>query len=168
MGGVIAFNMHTMGWKIRLSISIGSPLHGARLITQIEEYIKKYLGNTALYYISKIIKTQGHIELQNREVLNIKQCEPPHKYKTISLGWFNTTFDGCVYKDEAIINDQHNLHLGYADHRTIFLNPRLWYHVYSIINTELKTDFDPRDWYQLYNMILDNNTDLLLKIITGL
>ena len=137
MGGVIGFNMHIMGWKICLAISIGSPLHGARLITQVENRIKNNLWESVSKYITKIIKTQGHIQLQNKSIFNKRQCEPPHKYKTISLGWFNYDFDGCVYKDEAIIDDKHNLHLKWSDHRTIFLNPRLWYHVHDIIDKEL-------------------------------
>ena len=137
MGGVIAFNMHTMGWKICLTISIASPLHGARLITQVENSIKNNLCESVSEYITKKIKGQGHIDLQNKSTFNKKQLEPPHKYKTISLGWFNSEFDGCVYKDEAVIEEEQNLHLAWADHRTIFLNPRLWYHVHNIIDTEI-------------------------------
>ena len=136
MGGVIAFNMHTMGWKICLAISIASPLHGARLITQVENGIRNNLGYSISEYITKKIKRQGHIELQNKSIFNKTQVPPPHKYKTISLGWFNSEFDGCVYKDETIIDEKHNLHLAWADHRTIFINPRLWYHVHNIINNE--------------------------------
>jgi esterase/lipase len=132
MGGVIALNMHTMGWNIILSISIGSPLHGARLITQIENYIKNNLYETFSKYIIRMIKKQGHTELQNKKIQN----PPPHKYKTISLGWFNYEFDGCVYKDEAVIDEKHNLHLPWADHRTIFINPRLWFHVHNIIDKQ--------------------------------
>lgn len=130
MGGVIAFNLHTRGWDLKLSLSIGSPLHGARLITQVEERLKENLPENIFDYLHKSIKCQGHIALQNKSI----QEEPPHDYRTISLGWFNYDFDGCVYKDEAIINPDKNLHLAWADHRTVFLNPRLWYHVKKILN----------------------------------
>lgn len=135
MGGVIGFNMHTAHtkWNIRLSISIGSPLHGARLITQIETALKDNLHEHQFDYLRQYIKGQGHIELQNKD----QQIEPPHNYKTISLGWFEFPFDGCVYKDEAILDPKHNLHLNWADHRTIFFNPRLWYHVHNMIHEEL-------------------------------
>ena len=53
MGGVITFNMHTLGWKIRLSVSIGSPLNGARLITQIENCIKDNVWESVFEYITK-------------------------------------------------------------------------------------------------------------------
>ncbi len=174
MGGVIAFNLHTKGWNIKRSISIGSPLHGARLITQVEgglkdgiqktydktgnmyNYLKDMLhypgysdgvitqidnkvrelqeligdSDDAYNYLQRKIKCPGHIALQNKE----RQEEPPHDYKTISMSWVGfKDFDGCVYKDEAVINPEKNLHLDWADHRTIFLNPKLWIHVRNII-----------------------------------
>ena len=135
IGGVIGFNMHTKGWKVKLVISIGSPLNGARLISQIENLVESNLWEFLSRFIKKNIKSQGHIELQKKN----SQEPPPHSYKTISLGWFNTSFDGFVYKDEAIINEKHNLHLNWADHRTVFLNPRLWYHVHNIIYKSNKT-----------------------------
>ena len=130
MGGVIAFNMHTKGWNIKLTLSIGSPLHGAKLIDQIECKLKDNLPGIVFEFLHNKIKCPGHIALQNKE----KQDEPPHEYRTISLGWFGYECDGCVYKDEAIINPEKNLHLAWADHRTIFLNPRLWYHVHNLIS----------------------------------
>ena len=133
MGGVIAFNMHSAGWKIRLSISIGSPLHGARLITQIEDSLRGNLREQDFSYLLQKIKGLGHIELQKKK----RQLQPPHRYKTITMGWFNSNFDGCVYKDEAIIDPIHNAHLSWSDHRTIFINPRLWYVVHNIIHKEL-------------------------------
>lgn len=129
MGGVIAFNLHTKGWNIKLSLSIGSPLHGAKLITQVEDKLKELLSDDIFNYIHSKIKCPGHIALQNKG----RQEEPPHDYRTISLGWCGYEFDGCVYKDEAIIDPEKNLHLAWADHRIIFLNPRLWYHVHNLI-----------------------------------
>lgn len=129
MGGVIAFNLHNLGWKIKMAISVGSPLNGARLITQIENVIKKNTPKSIYDLTVWLLKTQGHIELQKE----MKQKTPPHKYKTISLGWCNSNFDGCVYKDEAIISEENNIHLCWADHRTIFLNPRLWFQIHDLI-----------------------------------
>lgn len=129
MGGVIGFNMHTKGWKVKLVISIGSPLNGARLISQIENLVENNLFEFLSRFIKKNIKSKGHSELQKKS----RQEVPPHKYKTISLGWFNTNFDGCVYKDEAIIDKKNNLHLSWSDHRMVFYDPRLWYNVKNII-----------------------------------
>lgn len=129
MGGVIAFNLHTRGWNIKLSLSIASPLHGARLITQVEDKLREKLDEDWFSYLQEKLKCPGHIALQNKE----RQEEPPHDYKTISLGWFGTEFDGCVYKDETFIDPEKHLHLPWADHRTVFLNPRLWYHIHNLI-----------------------------------
>ena len=41
------------------------------------------------------------------------------------MGWFYTGFDGCVYIDEAYFSEKHHTYLPFADHRTIFANPRL-------------------------------------------
>jgi hypothetical protein len=33
----------------------------------------------------------------------------------------NTNFDGCLYKDETILNENNNVHLENSNHRFIFL-----------------------------------------------
>ena len=129
MGGVIAFNLHTKGWNIKTAVSIGSPLHGARLITKIEKTIYEWTPDYVFNYAVKVLKNKAHGELQVKE----KQEEPPHDYRTISMAWFNTQFDGCVFTDETIINPEKHLHLPWADHRSVFLNPRLWYHVHNLL-----------------------------------
>ena len=52
------------------------------------------------------------------------------------MGWLWTHFDGCVYIHEAHFEKEFHTHLIWADHRTIFANPRLWWNIKNII-TEL-------------------------------
>jgi pimeloyl-ACP methyl ester carboxylesterase len=121
MGGVISNNMHTKGWKIKKAVYIGSPLHGAQLLN--------YLNDILPDFVVKILKKPAHDILMDKE----REEEPPHDYHTISMGWFNTEFDGCVYKDETILDPENHTHLKWADHRTVFLNPRLFYHILNSI-----------------------------------
>ncbi len=62
-----------------------------------------------------------------------KEEEPHHDYHTISMSWPFTDFDGCVYKDETIFTEEKHTHLKWADHRTIFANPRLWITVGNLL-----------------------------------
>jgi hypothetical protein len=56
--------------------------------------------------------------------------KPKHPCHTITVSWFNTKFDGCVFMDE----DETNTHISWSDHRTIFVDPRLWKVVLHKIN----------------------------------
>ena len=51
MGGLVANNMWKKGWNITKSVTIGSPLHGARLIDQVERLypLVSTVGYTRLY-----------------------------------------------------------------------------------------------------------------------
>jgi len=114
MGGVIANSLHKRGWNIKYAVYIGSPLHGARLITKLE--------STLPTKVITVLYKKPYDFLKNKN----KEEEPLHNYHTISMGWFCTTFDGCVYSDETMLDESKHTHLSWADHRTIFVNPRLW------------------------------------------
>lgn len=114
MGGVVSNNLHKRGWNIKKAIYIGSPLHGASLLHQLEKILPTKIRDQLYKLPYDYLKMKGREEI------------PPHPYKTISMGWFFTDFDGCVYKNETILEDEHHIHLVWADHRTIFANPRLW------------------------------------------
>jgi hypothetical protein len=60
--------------------------------------------------------------------------KPEHQCYTITASWFNTSFDGCVFTDEAKYEDETNTHISWSDHRTIFVDPRLWKVVLHKIN----------------------------------
>lgn len=123
MGGVVANNMHTKGWRIDKAVYIGSPLHGARLLNQLEAVLPTR--------VKDLLKKKSY------EVLQAKPSEvvPPHPYATLSMGWACSRFDGCVYQDEAILEPEHHTHLSWADHRTVFANPRLWMQVRELLTS---------------------------------
>lgn len=115
MGGVLAHRLHARGWDVAKSLSIGSPLHGARLLDQLEARLPSALSNA--------LRKPMYSFLQSKDA----EPEPPHAYHTISLGWAWSDFDGCVYRDEATLDAENHTHLTWADHRAVFFNPRLWW-----------------------------------------
>ena len=121
MGGVVANRMHTKGWNITKSVYIGSPLHGARLLN----YLNAHLSTVVRDFMHK----KPYEFLMDKE----REEAPPHPYHTISMSWPGTSFDGCVFRDEATLEESNHTHLPWADHRTVFLNPRLWYHVGNMV-----------------------------------
>ena len=123
MGGVVSNSLHKKGWKIKFAVYIGSPLHGAKLLNQLEVVLPTKIRN-AMY-------KKPYDFLKSKET----EEEPPHPYHTISMAWFWTEFDGCVYKDEATLGDTKHTHLPWADHRTIYANPRLWSTVNRLIQS---------------------------------
>ena len=52
--------------------------------------------------------------------------KPDYKYHHITMSWPFTNNDGYVFVDEAKWDDENWTHLDWADHRSIFANPRLW------------------------------------------
>lgn len=114
MGGVVANRMHRRGWRVQKAIYIGSPLRGAHLLRQLDAVLPRWVRK-------KLYKKPYGILLNKPE-----EQPPPHPYHTFSMGWFRTTFDGCVYQGEATLEPAHHTHLCFADHRIVFANPRLW------------------------------------------
>lgn len=123
MGGVIANNLHKLGWNIFYIITIGSPLHGARLLNQLDSILPDFIRDLFYKKPYEYLMTKGKDEI------------PPHDYHTISMSWIGTeNFDGYVYKDEAMLDSEKHTHLNYADHRTIFMNPRLFFTIHNILD----------------------------------
>lgn len=129
MGGVYAHNLHKKGWEnIFLSISIGSPLKGASILHSAEKYlpafIKDPLNKPPYDYLKK----------------NIEQSEPPHPYHCVTMGWFyGTNFDGCVFRDEAYLDEKNSTHYEFSDHRFFNFSPRLFFKLHELIQKEYNT-----------------------------
>lgn len=121
MGGLIANSLHKKGWKIMMAVYIGSPLHGADLLNQLEAALPSKIRDVLYKKSYDFLKSKG------------KEDDPPHPYHTISMAWPFTMFDGCVYKDETMLDERNHTHLPWADHRTVFANPRLWHCVLKAI-----------------------------------
>ena len=136
MGGVVANNLHQLGWDIKKAIYIGSPLHGARTIKSVRSWIP----GTVL----RVFESPAWNILEDKK----REQEPPHDYHTITMGlnggsdiffkgssgpesWKN--WDGKVWKDEAMFSEDKNTHLDGEEHSLIFIKPRLWRLVYSLL-----------------------------------
>lgn len=127
MGGVMANNLHKKGWKVLKSITIGSPLHGARFLHQLKNKLPTFITN-------KLYK-KSYQYLMEKD----KDDEPPHDYHTITMSLpFSNEFDGCVYKDEGILDPNKNTHINWTDHRLVFGSPRLLHHVHQQIKLVVK------------------------------
>lgn len=113
MGGLIANRLHQRGWKIKLAIYLASPLNGASILSYIP--IKPW--NNILKFLAQ----------------KDKEVEPPHEYYTYSLGWFNSNFDGRVFKDDVIINKERHEHIPFTSHSLSVLDPRILDKVYKKI-----------------------------------
>ncbi len=121
IGGVVSNNLHKKGWKVKQAIYIGSPLHGANFLNQLEDILPKNIVELLTKKPYDYLKAKEHEE------------PPPHPYKTISMGWAYSNFDGCVYQNETMLEEEHHIHLPWADHRTVFANPRLWIQVGNLL-----------------------------------
>jgi hypothetical protein len=128
MGGVVG-HILSSEWNVSLLITIGSPLRGSKLLEKIDnnihDRIKEAFHKPMYYDLIKMIK----------EPLGEPEC----KYHCITMSWPFSDFDGCIYVDEGHFDKDNHTHLKWADHRTIFVNPRLWYHVHKIIEEYLPT-----------------------------
>lgn len=127
MGGVIGHRL-SENWNIKLLITIGSPLKGARVLFSLEEKIPEK--------IKEIFYKPMYDDLKH--LTNFPLPEPGCDYHCITMAWPFTNFDGCVYVDESSYKKENHTHLAIADHRTIFANPRLWMAVEKIIKEKLK------------------------------
>ena len=114
MGGVMANNLHKHGWDLTKSVTIGAPLHGARILNTLDDNLPQYIKD--LFFI------EPYFFLMDKHQDDI----PPHPYHCITMSLPFTNFDGCVYVDEAKLEDQHHTHINNAHHITVFANPRLW------------------------------------------
>lgn len=114
MGGVISNKMHTRGWNIKKAIYIGSPLHGARMVNVVENWF----GNT----LASLMRSPAWKPLSKGE----KVKEPPHDYHTISMGWYNSSWDSRVFKDETMLHPLKHTHLAGEDHCLVFMKKRLF------------------------------------------
>lgn len=123
-GGVVANNLHRRGWRIETAIYVGSPLRGARVIDLAESLLPACVAD--------LFRKPPYEFLQQKAA----EEPPPHPYWTVSMGWFWTGFDHCVHRDEATLDPTRNVHLPWADHATIVLNPRFWWLVRELLQAE--------------------------------
>lgn len=125
MGGVVGNNLHRKGWKVKKGIYVGSPLHGAKFIKTVKNWVP--------WIILNLFKSPAWDFLENKS----RDSIPPHDYTTISMGWWDTEFDGRVWKEETVLSQDKHIHLEGEDHCLIFAKPRLWKIIYCHVSKEL-------------------------------
>ena len=122
MGGVIGSKLVSFDdIHVKLLITIGSPLKGARALEKLPTVLTR----------SSLMYKPMYDDLLY--MLTETQVAPACKYHCITMSWPFTTFDGCVFMDEGYFDEDFHTHLNWADHRTVFGNPRLWTHVHTVI-----------------------------------
>lgn len=122
LGGVICHNLHKYDLDIALSITIGSPHHGASLIKTMQQILPPIILN----YLEKPVY---HDLLSREGVL------PPHPHHTISTSLAPCLpFDGQVYIDETKVSKNHT-HIHFNNHWTIFIDPRLFWTINNLLLT---------------------------------
>lgn len=141
MGGVVANHLHKEGWKIKKAIYIGSPLHGAKMTSIVENWVPNFLLNwfKSPAWESLSEKSKQFQETEDKKTF-VEKFEPPHDYHTISMGWWNTEWDSRVFKDETMFNPDKHTHLDREDHCLIFMKPRLWELVHKLIDDICNVD----------------------------
>ena len=128
MGGVIGAHLHTYGWKIECLVTIGSPLHGASMLSYAFERIPSAL--------SCALMKPNYEYLMQQETTP----KPPHACHCITMSWPLLDFDGCVFVEEARFTSCPHTHLAWADHRTVFANPRLWLSVSAALTNHVNIE----------------------------
>jgi esterase/lipase len=124
-GGLISNKLHTK-FNVAYAIYIVSPLKGA--------YAVKYLNEK----LSPTIKQYLHREIYEELLLRENENQPPHKYNTITTGWGYSEFDGCVFKEEAVLEESKNYHITWSDHRLLFMSLRLFRKVFELLTLNVE------------------------------
>ena len=124
MGGLVANRLHTHGWQVARSVCVASPLHGARLLDIIHRRLPTFMWNRFNKEAYRTLRSKG------------RELAPPHPMSTISFGWGWSHFDGCVFADEVMVEQDLHHHLTWADHRLGFVDPRLWRQVTACLNAD--------------------------------
>lgn len=117
MGGVIGSKLHTKNINIVDLVTIGSPVKGASILPKLRETLHQSIQDVFYKPLYEDL-----IDMLEDEDIQ----PPPHNYHCFTMSWPFSTFDGCVFADEARFDAENSTHLAWADHRSIFANPRLW------------------------------------------
>lgn len=115
LGGVIGYRLAASGrWRIRLLITIAAPLHGSALVAELQ-------AEWPLIY--PLVHRPVYTELARGE----RVPPPSTQYHCFTTGWAWSSFDGCVFIDEARFadDDAHHTHFVWGDHRFIVADVRL-------------------------------------------
>jgi pimeloyl-ACP methyl ester carboxylesterase len=120
-GGLVSNHLHEYGWNIKLAVYACAPLQCPSYL----HFIYKY--HPILY---SVMENEAFVVLAEMD----DEERPPHPYKTISSGTFNTDFDGLIYKHESTLKKKHHTHIKWSDHWTIVYDKRLHDTFYDMLN----------------------------------
>ena len=115
---------------MRHAVSVGSPLRGAWFVSVVRAHVPlaAMLLRDATYTFMETPKAQP---------------EPPHQFHTISCRLFHTTFDGCVHRDEATLDNARHTHERNLHHSFSWVTPQLWQSVWAVFTTRIRTNTRP-------------------------
>jgi len=119
-GGVIALELHKKKWNIKKTVSIASPLNGCSILNKIKNTFPK---------VYETLYVKSFDDIKSKKSFN----PPPHDYTTITASIPLLDFDGCLYKDECIIEENRNIHVPYSNHIFILFSPSVLYHLNKIL-----------------------------------
>ena len=125
-GGLIANNLHRMDWKIKKALYIGCPMRGTSAHRTIQD------SHTVVKYAD----SDPHNWLLSREPEEI----PPHDYHTISLGLWNTEFDGLLRRIDTVIDNENHSHVYWSSRWTPFLTYSLFNLIYGQLHVKNEID----------------------------
>jgi hypothetical protein len=125
MGGLVGSKLKGFGFNVSLLITINSPLNGARLLRQLDSWVPTRVmdvcgGNSQTY---TYLKT------------TMKASIPNHPYKTISTSLPFMSFDGMVYREDAMIEPEHHTDIPWGSHHTVIFDPRVYWRIKAILDS---------------------------------
>lgn len=122
LGGVVSIKLHERGMNVVKLITIVSPVRGSWLCNKIKNSILGY---------SSMFRTPFHdlaIEYDK------EFTKPDIDVHSITTSWPGTSFDGCVFIDEGTVDEDTHHHIGWSDHRLLFIDGRLFKKVHDILS----------------------------------
>jgi pimeloyl-ACP methyl ester carboxylesterase len=120
LGGIAAMNLHAYGWTVAHAVAVGSPLRGARFVDVVRRHAP---------LVSRLLRDPTFDFLLTYKL----QTPPPHSFHTISCGLFSSSFDGCVYRDEATLDRRFHTHEPNLHHVTGWATLQLWRSVWAAL-----------------------------------
>ena len=126
LGGVISYKLLDTYLNIILVIFIASPLKSCDYLENMPYIFKKAINLFNIPVIS---------DLDKRHLENITEPEIPYYTITAGLAW-NDLFDGKIYKKDAIIKEEQNIHLKFCSHFMLAIDRRCFKEIVKIFEKE--------------------------------
>ena len=129
-GGIIAYRLLDTYLNTKLAIFVASPLKSCNYLDNMPTFLKR----TVEYF-----EIPAVTDLCDRKFKEIEPPEIPYYTITAGLVW-NKEFDGKVYKKDAVIEEERNIHIGYSSHFMLTIDRRCFREITRIIEKEIKKE----------------------------